>query len=97
MPGRKWLRTLEGFERVVTRLSYSPRGDLIAAGTQDGQVWVWSTTTGRRTQVIKTGTRGVRSLAFRPDGQFLVTATNKAPVAVWEITPEPANDSEPDA
>ncbi len=86
---RKLRRTLEGFERVVTRLTYSPRGDMVAAGTQDGQVWVWSAATGRRTQVIDTGTRGVRSLAFSPDGKRLVTATNKAPVAVWDVAPEP--------
>jgi WD40 repeat protein len=97
VPGRKLRRTLEGFERVVTRLAYNPDGDLIAAGTQDGQVWVWSAAPGRRTQVIDTGTRGVRSLAFSADGKLLVTATNKAPVAVWEVAPEPANNSDPDA
>lgn len=86
---RKLRRTLEGFERVVTRLAFSPSGDLLAAGTQDGQVWVWSATTGRRTQVIDTGTRGVRAIAFSSDGKRLVTATNKAPVAVWDMAPEP--------
>jgi WD40 repeat protein len=97
VPDRKLLRTLEGFERVVTRVAVSPTDDRIAAGTQDGQVWVWSAPTGRRTQVIGTGARGVRSLAFSANGKLLVTATNKAPVAIWEVAPEPANASEPDA
>ena len=95
VPNRKLLRTLDGFERGVTRVAFSPRGDILAAGTSDGQVWIWASATGRRTQVIDTGTRGVRSLAFSADGKLLVTATNKAPVAVWEVAPEPAN--EPDA
>ena len=60
-------------------------------------MWVWSAATGRRTQVIDTGTRGVRSLAFSADGRFLVTATNKAPVAVWDVSPPPPAGSEPDA
>lgn len=94
---RKPVRTLEGFERVVTRLAFSTAGDRVAAGTQDGQVWVWSAATGRRTQVIDTGTRGVRSLAFSADGALLVTATNRAPVAVWEVRPEPAKGADPDA
>ena len=85
--GRKLRLTLEGFERGVTYLAFSPKGEHIAAGTQDGQVWLWSASTGRRTQVLDTGTRGVRSLAFSPDGKLLVTATNKAPVAVWEVAP----------
>jgi WD40 repeat protein len=97
IPNRKLLRTLDGFERGVTRLAFSPKGDLLAAGTHDGQVWVWSAATGRRTRVIDTGTRGVRSLAFSADGKFLVTATNKAPVAVWDVSPPPPAGSEPDA
>jgi WD40 repeat protein len=94
---RKLVRTLEGFERVVTRLTFSPAGDRVAAGTQDGQVWVWTVATGRRTQVIDTGTRGVRALAFSADDALLVTATNKAPVAVWEVRPEPAKGADPDS
>lgn len=70
-------------------LAFSPGGNLLAAGTQDGQVWVWSTQTGRRVQVLGTGTRGVRSLAFSPDGKMIVTATNKAPVAIWDVGAEP--------
>lgn len=97
VPTRKLLRTLEGFERVVTRLAYSPQDKFLAAGTQDGQVWVWSVSTGRRVQVIETGNHGVRSLAFSPDGKLLVTTTNRIGVAVWEVAPEPAKDADPDA
>ncbi len=96
VPGRNLVRTLEGFERVVTRLAFSKKDEFLAAGTQDGQVWVWSLATGRRTQVIETGTRGVRSLAFSADGKLLVTATNRAPVAVWDVA-TPAEDVGPDA
>lgn len=86
---RQLVRMIEGFERVVTCMAYSPGGNLLAAGTQDGQVWVWSTQTGGRVQVLGTGTRGVRSLAFSPDGKVIATATNKAPVAIWDVGPKP--------
>ncbi len=87
VPDRKLVRTLEGFERTVTRAAFDTNGKLLAAGMGDGQVWVWSAATGRRTQVIDTGTRGVRSVAFSSDGKFLVTATNKTGVAVWAVAP----------
>ncbi|MFM8273355.1 MAG: FecR domain-containing protein [Gemmata sp.] len=93
---REPVRTLEGFERVVSRLACDPRGELLAAATQDGQVWVWHADTGRSRQVIEAGTRGVRSVAFSADGKQLVTATNKAGVAVWDVAPEPAG-ADPDA
>jgi anti-sigma factor RsiW len=92
---RQPVRTFDGFERVVSKLAFSPKGDLVAAGTHDGQVWVWAVGSGRRVQVIDTGTRNVRSLAFSPDGKRLVTATNRAGVALWPVAPEPAAD--PDA
>jgi WD40 repeat protein len=88
LPKRQLIRTLEGFERVVSCLAFNPDGTLIAGGTQDGQVWVWWTETGRRVQVLNTGKRGVRALSFAPDGQTLVTATSKSPVAVWDVLPD---------
>lgn len=97
VPERKLIRTLEGFERVVSRLSFSPTGSLLAAGTQDGQAWVWSADTWRRRQMIEAGARNVRSVAFSADGAWLVTATNRAGVAVWKVAPEPVGESEPEA
>ncbi len=88
VPGRRRLRTIEGFERVVTQLAFDPNAALVAAGTQDGQVWIWSAETGRRVQVLESGSRGVRAVMFSPDGKSLVAATNKAPVALWDVVPE---------
>ena len=93
LPDRQLIRSLDGFERVVSRLAFSPNGDLVAAGTHDGQVWVWSVASGRRVQVIDTGTRNVRALAFSPDGKLLVTATNRAGVALWAVAPDPGPDA----
>ena len=89
---RARVNTIDGFERVITRLVFDPFGRRLAAGTGDGQVWIWSVSTGHRIQILDTGTRGIRSLAFSPDGKFLVTATNKAPVAVWEVATVPTPD-----
>ncbi len=96
VPGRQLVRTIEGFERVVTCLMFGPGEKLLAAGTGDGQVWVWSVETGKRVQVLETGNRGVRALAFNPNGKTIVTATSKAPVALWDVTPEPLKDAEGD-
>jgi WD40 repeat protein len=94
---RELVRTFRGFERVVSSLAFSPDGKLLASGTQDGQVWVWATDTGRPLQLIEVGGRGVRSLGFSRDGTRLVTLANAVPVSLWNVTPAnapPAGDLE---
>ena len=80
----------------MTCLAFDPGAKLLAAGTGDGQVWLWSVEAGKRVQVLETGSRGVRALAFSPDGKMLVTATNKAPVALWDVAPELPKDPDGD-
>ena len=87
---RELVRSITGFERVPTCLAFSADGTTLAAGTQDGQVWVWAVATGKPLQLIELGTRGVRSVAFARDGKRLVTVANGAPVALWDVATEPA-------
>ncbi|MBA4067883.1 MAG: hypothetical protein C0501_30120 [Isosphaera sp.] len=82
---RELVRSITGFERVVTCLAFAPDARAVAAGTQDGQVWVWDARSGAVRQLIEVGSRGVRSVAFGPDGRRLVTVANDAPVAVWDV------------
>jgi hypothetical protein len=86
------VRTVTGFERVLTCLAFAPDGRRLAAGTQDGHVWVWDVETGRQTQLIEAGSRGVRAVAFSPNGKQLVTVANTAPVAVWDVADPPAGE-----
>ena len=83
------VRSITGFERVLSCLSFSPDGNRLAAGTQDGHVWLWETVTGRQTQLIEVGGRLVRSVSFSPSGKQLVTVANNAPVAVWDVADPP--------
>ncbi|HEY1192191.1 MAG TPA: WD40 repeat domain-containing protein [Gemmata sp.] len=86
---RELLRTITGFERALSCLTFSPDAHNVAAGAHDGTVWVWDATSGKQTQLIESGARGVRSVAFSPDGKELVTVTTGAPVAVWPVKPAP--------
>jgi dipeptidyl aminopeptidase/acylaminoacyl peptidase len=88
---RELVRTIAGFERVITCLTFNAAGNVLAAGTQDGQVWLWATTTGKPMQLIEVGSRGVRTVAFSPDGRRLVALANTAPVGVWEVADVPTD------
>lgn len=83
-------RSIAGFERPLTCLCFSPDGKRLAAGTPDGHVWVWDVATGRQTQLIEVGGRGVRSVAFSLNSKQLVTVAAQAVVAVWDVADPPA-------
>ncbi|HSQ54508.1 MAG TPA: hypothetical protein VLM40_02095, partial [Gemmata sp.] len=91
---RELLRSITGFERVPTCLAFSPDSRVLAAGTQDGQVWLWSLATGQPIQRLEVAARGVRSMCFGKDGKRLVTMAVNSPVAIWDVAVPPAATSE---
>lgn len=84
--------TLEGHSNVVTALTFSPDGTLLAsAGTtgldpRDSSVRVWEVASGTELAVFDTGT-GARELAFSADGSLLAGAGGGDPVNVilWDM------------
>ncbi len=82
---RELEKSISGFERVVTCLAYTSNSKLLAAGTQDGQVWIWSVASGKLVQLIDVGSRGVRCIGFSPDCKRLVTVANNARVGLWNV------------
>ena len=83
---RELVKSISGFERVVTCLTFTNDSTAaLAGGTRDGQVWIWSLASGRPVQLIEVGARGIRALAFSPDGRRLVTVANAPQVALWEV------------
>jgi hypothetical protein len=91
VPARELVRVFGGFERVPTCLAFSAGGRRLAAGMQDGQVWVWNAESAAVEARLQTATRGVRSVMFAPDGRSVVVAANRAPVTVWDLPAEPGD------
>jgi len=67
---------------VLSRLDWSPDGQLLASGGADGQVWLWDATTGAPRGDREAGADWVDHLAFSPDGGFLAAAAGKH-LRVW--------------
>ncbi len=69
----------------VRSCAFSPDGALLASGTADGSVYLWSMAT-RSAQLVLTGhASGVHSCVFSPDGTLLATASVDRTVRLWRV------------
>jgi len=66
-------------------LAFSPDGKLLAAGTWEGMVVVWSVVSRERVFSAQAHTRGVQSVAFSADGRLLATSGGDEGLTTWRL------------
>ncbi|MBE9046880.1 PQQ-binding-like beta-propeller repeat protein [Pleurocapsales cyanobacterium LEGE 10410] len=77
----------EGTEQIAS-VTFSPDGQVLASGSNDGVVKLWSVVTG---QVLKTlsepseETEQIASVTFSPDGQVLASGSSDGVVKLWSV------------
>ncbi len=78
------LAVLSGHARTVTCAAFSPAGDLLATGSQDGTVKIWNPSSRTLIKSIGVTTNGVWSVGFTPDGKKLLTGYDTG-VELWNL------------
>lgn len=68
----------------ITALAVSPAGDVIASGSVDGTIKLWSRRSGQLLRTIPVTSTWVRSVAFSPDGRRLAVGAGDHGVTVFE-------------
>jgi serine/threonine protein kinase len=87
------LQTLTGHQGEVTSLALSPDGQLIASGSTDKTIRLWSLQTGELLYVwagrsfrFAAGHRdGVTALAFSPSSEVLVSSSADGTIKQWDL------------
>ena len=75
----------------VNSVAFSPDGQILAAGDEDGKVRLWDVATGQQIGNALTGnpltgaTGASISIAFSPDGKTLVTGSTDGRVRLWNV------------
>jgi WD40 repeat protein len=92
---KKLLQTINGHEREIRAIKFSPKGELIATATRRGLVRLWNleTRTARivfdETKFAKRELGEIESIAFHPNGKELAVGILGA-VVLLDISKEPA-------
>ncbi len=79
---KQGLRTHQGW---VNAIAFSPDSQLLATGSNDGTVRIWSVENGRLIGDLRGHTRAVNSLEFSPDGNLLAVGVNGTRVYLWRV------------
>ncbi|MEL7039422.1 MAG: hypothetical protein AAFO04_27975 [Cyanobacteria bacterium J06592_8] len=78
---------LQGHEKTVLAVSYSPDGQIIASASVDNTIKLW-TVEGKLIRTIKGHQDKVWDVQFSPDGEILASASADGTVKLWTLEGE---------
>ncbi|MBV7334797.1 protein kinase [Chloroflexi bacterium TSY] len=70
---------------AIEAVAFSPNGQLLAAGTEDGQIRVWQARDSQPLLTFEGHTGIVWSIAFSPDGETLASGSWDQTVRLWAV------------
>jgi len=70
-------KTLNGHTTQVWSVAFSPQGNTLASGSDNGIVKLWDVSTGECRKTLKGHTHQVWQVAFSPQGKTLVSGSKR--------------------
>jgi WD40 repeat protein len=79
------LRTLEGHSDVVRAIAISPDGQIVASGSYDRTIKLWTLRTGQLIHTFIGHTNRVTCIAISPDGEILASGSDDRTIKLWSL------------
>lgn len=83
-PGITLWRSLGEHKSIVKAINWSPDGKLLAAGTNDGTVWIWDAEQRKLLHILKGHASTVVAVEWSPNGERLTSRSSNGTIRVWD-------------
>lgn len=81
----KLLNNLQGYQRGIWSIAFSPDGQTLASGSGDRTMRLWDVSTGNCQQNWQAHQHQVSAVAYFPDGRLLASSSSKGKVKLWQV------------
>ncbi len=80
------LQTFEGHTFRVNSVAFSKDGEMIASGSRDTNIILWSVEDGTQIRVLSDHTDAVNDVTFSDDGSLMASASDDLSIIVWSLS-----------
>ncbi|KAI8867196.1 putative Angio-associated migratory cell protein [Ramicandelaber brevisporus] len=82
---KKPITRLNGHQKLVNHVSFSPDGNLIASASFDNSVKLWDGYTGKFLSALRGHVSAVYQVCWSPDSRILLSASKDTTIKAWDL------------
>lgn len=82
----QWLHIMDDSNISASAIALDPEGEILISGHSNGQLNIWDVNHGERLRSISGHSKPIKSLAFSPDGKWLVSSALDKHPRIWKVS-----------